>query len=206
MLLSLLSLHSLSGVLHMLHASYCTAACAALAHTPSGPKEQPVRSQITPRLAHGRCCCVLRPPRVAEGRLFEYNLRRADCLAGVFPPLPTNATTSLGALRPPAPGATSCQEGVGAGAAARNGSALVSASTAAAALAAVRAASALSFELWLRPSAADLASPEPRPILALARGDAGGGLQPSGCFDGQYALLLAQAGPGLGLGLARAQG
>ena len=142
---------------------------------------------------------MLRPPRVAEGRLFEYNLRRADCVAGVFPPLPTNATTSLGALRPPAPGATSCQEGVGAGAAARNGSALVSASTAAAALAAVRAASALSFELWLRPSAADLASPEPRPILALARGDGGGGLQPSlqpsGCFDGQYALLLAQAGP-----------
>ena len=40
---------------------------------------------------------MLRPPRVAEGRLFEYNLRRADCLAGVFPPLPTNATTSLGA-------------------------------------------------------------------------------------------------------------
>ena len=150
---------------------------------------------------------MLRPPRVAEGRLFEYNLRRADCLAGVFPPLPTNATTSLGALRPPAPGATSCQEGVGAGAAPRNGSALASASTAAAALAAVRAASALSFELWLRPSAADLASPEPRPILALARGDGGGGLQPtlqpglqpslqpSGCFDGQYALLLAQAGP-----------
>ena len=99
---------------------------------------------------------MLRPPRVAEGRLFEYNLRRADCLAGVFPPLPTNATTSLGALRPPAPGATSCQEGVGAGAAPRNGSALASASTAAAALAAVRAASALSVELWLRPSAADL--------------------------------------------------
>ena len=106
-----------------------------------------------------RCCCVLRPARVAEGRLFEYNLRRADCLAGRFPPLPTNATTSLGALRPAAPGASSCQDGVGAGAAPRNGSALVSASTAAAALATVRAASALSIELWLRPSAADLASP-----------------------------------------------
>eukprot|EP00964_Phaeocystis_antarctica_P118475 scaffold82269_cov60-Phaeocystis_antarctica.AAC.3 len=132
---------------------------------------------------HHRCCCVLRPPRVAKDRLFEYDprpspspcscrprpypgltrvltgtltlalaltthhspepepeprydLRRADCLDGSFPPLPTNAATSLGPLRPPAPGATSCLDGVGAGAAPRTGSALVSASAAAAALAA----------------------------------------------------------------------
>ena len=133
---------------------------------------------------HHRCCCVLRPPRVAEGRLFEYDLRRTDCLDGSLPPLQTNAATSLGALRPPAPGATTCLDGVGVAAAPRNASALVSASSAAAALAAVRAASAFTLELWLRPSAADLASPEPRPILVLG-GDEGG-LQPSGCFDGQY--------------------
>lgn len=126
---------------------------------------------------------MLRPPRVAEGRLFEYDLRRADCLDGSFPPLEPDAPTSLGALRPPAPGATACLDGVGVGAAPRNASALVSASAAAAALAAVRAASAFSLELWLRPSAADLASPDPRPILALG-GDEGG-LHPGGCFDGQ---------------------
>ena len=132
--------------------------------------------------------------RVADGLLFEYDFRRADCVAGVFPPSGGRAT--FGSLHQAA-GGISCLDGVGVQAATdRPAAALVSNGSAARVLSALVASSSFTLELWLRPSAADIANTDSRlPILALgARGVAEHGVAEADCYEERHALLVAQRG------------
>ena len=132
--------------------------------------------------------------RVVDGLLFEYDFRRADCIAGAFPPSRGRAT--FGSLQTAADG-ISCLDGVGVQAAAtRPAAALVSSRNAAPMLSELVASSFFTLELWIRPSAADIADTGSRlPILALgARGVAEQGVAEADCSDERYALLVAQRG------------
>ena len=132
--------------------------------------------------------------RVVEGLLFEYDFRRADCFAGVFPP--SSGLATFGSLQKAA-GGISCLNGVGVqAAAARPAAALVSNGSAAPVLAELVASSSFTLELWLRPSAADIANTGSRlPILALgARVVAERGVAEADCYDERHALLVAQRG------------
>ena len=132
--------------------------------------------------------------RVVGGLLFEYDFRRADCVAGVFPPSGGRAT--FGSLQKAA-GGISCLDGVGVQAAtARPTAALVSNGSAARVLSALVASSSFTLELWLRPSAADIANTGSRlPILALGRASvAERGVAEADCYEERHALLVAQRG------------
>ena len=132
--------------------------------------------------------------RVTDGLLFEYDFRRADCVAGVFPP--SRGRASFGSLQTAA-GGISCLDGVGWQAAtARPAAALVSNGSAARVLSALVASASFTLELWLRPSAADIANTGSRlPIVALGvPGVSESGVGEAGCFEERHALLVAQRG------------
>ena len=135
--------------------------------------------------------------RVTDGLLFEYDLRRADCLNGAFPP--SAGADTFGELLKLTDG-ISCLDGVGVEAAAeRPAAALVSQLNATAVMSQV--SSSFTVELWVKPSAADIANTNARlPILALgASGVAETGLTADDCTHApnKYALLVAQHGANL---------
>ena len=151
-------------------------------------------SWLTPRQVSARGTPTKMGRRVVGGLLFEYDFRRADCVAGVFPPSGGRAT--FGSLQKAA-GGISCLDGVGVQAAtARPTAALVSNGSAARVLSALVASSSFTLELWLRPSAADIANTGSRlPILALGRASvAERGVAEADCYEERHALLVAQRG------------
>ena len=112
----------------------------------------------------------------------------------MFPPSGGRAT--FGSLQKAA-GGISCLDGVGVQAAtARPTAALVSNGSAARVLSALVASSSFTLELWLRPSAADIANTGSRlPILALGRASvAERGVAEADCYEERHALLVAQRG------------
>ena len=131
--------------------------------------------------------------RVVDGLLFEYDFRRADCVAGVFPPSGGHAT--FGSLQKAA-GGISCLDGVGVQAAtARPAAALVSNGSAARVLSALVASSSFTLELWMSSAEEDIANTGSRlPILALGRGVAEHGVAEADCYEERHALLVAQRG------------